>query len=687
MLDFKNIQSVAIIGASEDAKKIGNILLEKNQYFTGNIYGVNPRWGTAYGRDFYPNIESLPEVPDIAVFAIPEVFIYDALEEAGKLGIKKAIIITAGFKEVGNIEWENKLKTIAKKYHIRILGPNCLGYWDTNKWLNLSFGGKFFDRGNIGIISQSGAMAVAITDILAERHIGFSTFFSLGNKSDIDESDILQELYDDPNTAVVAIYLENISRGKLFIEKLQQITSKKPVIVMIGGVSEKGKIATASHTGSLSWSKEMYEAAIGAGGGILTYSLSDFFDLIHIFSLNTTRELSWEPFIITNAGGIWVLATDQADFHDLILAKIDTNTSNSIKINMPSMISTKNPIDIIGDAASTRVDQILKNLFQIKKQADIIFLFTVQATTDIDAIAMNIVHFYQSHKHYNIFVGLIGGDTIDTARDILSHAGIFVTRSTESMIGSYTRVLNSKFWKSKKIPTAPHVSREWEILPILMNQDQIEGLLSKYHLQTTDTIECQNIDELLNYANRIESPYVMKISWKHIAHKTELGWVIGPIYTKEDIISAYDMISWNMKTYLPNEKIEWVTIARYISPSPKVELFFGAKRDPIFGETFVIGAGGIFLTILDDTRIHIGKWDKPIIISTLESLRSYPALCGYRKQKEIDIDALATMIFQLSELFFAHPEIREIDINPILFKDGIPCIADAKLYLDNPSLG
>lgn len=355
MLHFKDIKSAVIIGASEDTKKIGNILLKKNQDFTGKIYGINPKWGTAYGINFYEKINTLPEVPDIAVYAIPETLIYESLEEAGKFGIKKVIIITAGFKEIGNIEWENKIKSIAKKYNIRLLWPNCLGYWDTNKKLNLSFWGNFFDRWNIGIISQSWAMAVAITDILSGKNLWFSSFFSLWNKSDIDETDILQELYDDNNTKVVAVYLESIHRWELFIEKLSSISKKKPVIVMLGWVSEKWKIATASHTGSLSWNKWMYEAAIEQWWAILTYSLEEFIDLLEIFSLNFEKEINWLPFIITNAWWPWVLATDQAEFHNLWIATIDTTTSNSIKYNMPSMMGTKNPIDIIGDANSTRV--------------------------------------------------------------------------------------------------------------------------------------------------------------------------------------------------------------------------------------------------------------------------------------------------------------------------------------------
>lgn len=246
-------------------------------------------------------IADLPEVPDIAVFSIPEPLIYDALEQAGMYGIKKAIIITAGFKEIGKKEEELRLHSIAQKYGIRFLGPNCLGYGDTTSGLNLSFGGKFFSPGNIGIISQSGAMAVAITDILDSRHLGFSTFYSLGNKTDIDESDLLLELASDDATEVIAVYLESIARGKVWLDTLRRVTEKKPVIMMIGGVSEHGKIATASHTGSLSGDRAIYEAAAREGGALLTYSLTEFFDLLEMFSLTIHESLVGRPYIITNA--------------------------------------------------------------------------------------------------------------------------------------------------------------------------------------------------------------------------------------------------------------------------------------------------------------------------------------------------------------------------------------------------
>jgi acyl-CoA synthetase (NDP forming) len=680
MLHFKDIKSAVIIGASEDTKKIGNILLKKNQDFTGKIYGINPKWGTAYGINFYEKINTLPEVPDIAVYAIPESLIYESLEEAGKFGIKKVIIITAGFKEIGNIEWENKIKSIAKKYNIRLLWPNCLGYWDTNKKLNLSFWGNFFDRWNIGIISQSWAMAVAITDILSGKNLWFSSFFSLWNKSDIDETDILQELYDDDNTKVIAVYLESINRWELFIEKLSSISRKKPVIVMLGWVSEKWKIATASHTGSLSWNKWMYEAAIKQWWAILTYSLEEFIDLLEIFSLNYEKEIHWLPFIITNAWWPWVLATDQADFHNLWIATIDTNTSISIKYNMPSMMGTKNPIDIIGDADSTRVKQILINLSNVTPRADIIFLFTVQATTDIDEIARTIVEFSIIHKKYNIFVGLIGWSTIINAQSILSQAGIYVSKSTESIITSYTHLKEWKIWKDEQKILAIEKKEipNWETA--LINQNETENILKKYNIQTTRTQEFWDINDLINYTDNFSWPYVLKIAWEHIVHKTELGWVIGSLNSKEEILIAYEKIKVNIKNYSPDQEIERLSIGKFISPSPALELFFWAKRDSTFWDTFIIGAGWIFLTILDDTRIHIGKLDKETIIKIIKSLRSYPAICWYRKQKEVDLDLLSEMIYSLSELFRAHHEISEIDINPILFENGLPCIADAKFY-------
>lgn len=682
MLNFKNIHSVAIIGASEDPKKIWNILLAKNQSFRGNIYGINPKWGNAYGKDFYPSILSLPEVPDIAVFAIPASLLYDSLEEAGKFGIKKAIIITAGFKEIGNKEWEDRLIALAKKYNIRILGPNCLGYGDTHSSLNLSFGSQFFDKGNIGIISQSGAMAVAITDVLAERNIWFSTFFSLGNKSDIDESYLLLELMDDANTNVIALYLENIARGKVFIEVLKKITQTKPVIIMIGGVSERGKIASASHTGSLSGDKVMYETAIQEGWALLTYSLAEFFDILQIFSISVGRSILSNPFIITNAWGVWVLATDQADFFELDLAQIDIKTDTILRKNMPTMMSTRNPIDIIGDADSVRVAQILDNILEVQSKADIIFFFTVQATTDIDIIVDTVITFSKKYNNFNIFVSLIWWDTVINAKEMLNKAGIFVSTSTESMIDSYKKLVDWKCWKTKKEQHTITNSSVPENTPILMDQNTTEKILSKYHIQSTNTYSCDSLNQLLEYTQNTNGPYILKISGKYLAHKTEIGGVIGPVSTISEITTAYQTLEKNIEKHLSEKENYQITIWKFITPSPTIELFFGAKHDANFGETFIIGTGGIYLTILNDTRLHIGKLDQENIKNLIGSLRSYPALSGYRKQQPVDIQKLETMFLQLSKIFFEHPEIREIDINPILFENGNPCVADAKFYIE-----
>ncbi len=450
---------------------------------------------------------------------------------------------------------------------------------------------------------------------------------------------------------------------------------------MIGGVSGRWKLATASHTGSLSGDKNMYEAAIRQWWAILTYSLSEFFDLLQIFSQNSTKNIEGNPFIITNAWGPWVLATDQCEFNKLDIATIDPELNTILRRNMPTMMSTKNPVDIIGDADSTRVGQILENIATARKKADIIFLFTIQATTDIDTIADTISDFYKNHKEYTIFVGLIGGETIKIAQSKLLKEGIFVSTSTESIISAYTHLLREKTKdiKPKNIQITITAKKDHTIAT-LMNQNDSEKLLREYKINTTYTNEYESLDEILVYVEKYDGPFVMKIGGKNMIHKTELGWVIGPVQSLDDIKSGYNTLSEiSQKNGNPKPSI---TIGKYIHTSPKIELFFWAKRDPLFGDTFIIGAGWIFLTILDDTRIHIGEWEDWDIHATLASLRSYDALTGFRKQQEANIRKLEEMIKNLSRLFFEHREIREIDINPILFDDGVPTIADAKLYIE-----
>lgn len=679
MLSFSTIRSVAIIGASEDPKKIGNILLAKNQNFTGNIYGINPKWGEAYGKPFYKSISELPEVPDIAVFAIPEVFIYSSLEEAGKCGVKKAIIITAGFKEVGNTEGEKKLQEIAKEYNIRILWPNCLGFADTHNGLNLSFGSQFFNRGNIGIISQSGAMAVAITDVLAERGLGFSSLFSLGNKSDIDESDLLRELADDPHTHMIALYLENISRGRFFIETLREVTRQRPVIIMLGGVSERGKQATTSHTGSLSGDRLILEAAIRQGKGILTYSLSEYFNLIDIFSRARDEHIVGSPIIVTNAGGPGVLMTDQCDFQSITLEMLTSEDSIILRENMPSTMSSKNPIDIIGDADSTRVSQILENIIKIRKEADIIFIFTVQATTDIDTIAERIIDFDTHHPEFQPYVCLIGGETVEKAKKMLTKAGIWVTDSTESIAQAYGQ-LSHYYAKRGIINTKPEMHTNTPTLQLL-SPEEANATLKEYSIPTTSAKLCQTLEEALEYTNTQAPPYVMKVSGPHIAHKTDMDGVQWDIKSAEDIKHAYEKIQSGARKYFSTHDTYMVTMEEQISPSPKYEFFFGAKRDANFWDTFVIGTGGIYLSVIADTTVHIGTPTHEELDTLLENLHFAPILSGYRGQVAIDREALISIVLNLTTLFREHTEIQEIDINPILFQNGKPMVVDAKLYI------
>lgn len=678
MLNFHYFSSVAIVGASEDSKKIGHILLAKNQDFSGKIYGINTKGGSFAGNDFYTNFADLSEVPDVAVFAIPEPFVYDSLREAGEKGVKNAVIITAGFKEVGNAEGEKKLIEIGKQYGIRILGPNCLGYADTVNNLNIAFGSKFFVPGNIGIISQSGAMAVAITDVLAERRLGFSRMYTMGNKSDIDETDMLEALSDDEHTEVIAVYLESVNRGEQFIKTLKKVTQKKPVIVMFGGVSESGKVASASHTGSLSGGKILYEAAIRQANAHLTYSLDTYFAAIENFSRTASAKLAGEAIIITNAGGPGVLATDQAEFFRVPLAHISENHGEILRQNMPNTMSTKNPIDIIGDADSMRVSHILANIEQANISADILAIFTVQATTDIDAIATKIADFHTENPYRFLSVALIGGETVANAANILREKNIAVLATTESLIETYAMRISGMKNPQKSEKNAQKSTSHSEA--VLLGQNETEEILKKYHIPTTETLEADNLDEILAYVRKNSGPFVMKIAGENIAHKTDIGGVLLGLSTEEDITRGYYELQEKFVSHVPDEKF-LVTVARFVKASPKAEIFFGATRDESFGDVFIVGTGGVTVNILEDTITHIGVPSADEVKNILSSLRLSPLLFGYRNTQKVDIDALAEMIVKLATLFSAEKHIREIDINPILFDDGKGLVADAKLYL------
>ena len=698
MNTFFDINSVAIVWASEIEGKIGNSLIKNLAIFKWEKYWVNPKWWECEWIQFFKSITNLPIVPDVLVFAIPAKFVLDSLIEAGEKWVKRVIIISAGFKEVWNIELENKLIEVSKKYGIELLGPNCLWYVDTNKNLNLSFWAKSIQScvwkncQNIAMISQSGAMAVALTDWATSRKMGFSKMISMWNKAWINEDILLEELENDEETKVISLYLESIEKWEEFYKITKKLSKKYPIILVKSGISERWSAAATSHTWALASKKEILETVFKNAWIHFTQSLEDFFLISQIFSKTDINNVPDELVLVTNAWGPWVMATDHSETYNIKLAEFSNEEKEILKEWLPVAASISNPIDIIWDATSKTYEQILNNLGKIVKKRAILLMLTAQSITDVANIANVIIDFKKAHTDEFIMVSFMGGESVNKWRKILSDAWILEYDYPRKAIMSYSRLIAQKKWKTEEI----------EIIEEFVLPNNIEDLKTKLKSEvkfcsndlTWEILESFNIkyskeilvnseNELMEIWDKFDSNLLAaRISSPDIPHKSDVWWVILNIKSKEKSIEAYKTILLNVAENEPKAIIKWVTYANMIVKTDLTrEIFIWFKRDESFWNILIVWMGWIFVNVFEDVSRRVWLVSKNEIQTMLTELTAFPILDWVRGQKWISFDKLIDIIFNLQFIFNEFSDITEIDINPIFSDDKDSIIIDAKFYL------
>jgi acetyl-CoA synthetase (ADP-forming) len=447
-------RSIAVIGASRTPGKIGYVILKNiiGYGYKGKIYPINPNAEEIMGLKAYPSVLNVPGEVDVAVIAIPAQEVPRAMEECGKKGVKVAVVITSGFSEVGNVELEEKIIKIAREYGVRILGPNIFGYTYTPSNINATFGPLEVEKGNIALISQSGALGIALMGWTIMNEIGLSALFSVGNMADIDVAELSELLADDPNTKVIAIYLEGIKpgRGREFVETMTRVTEKKPVVVIKAGRTSRGMKAVASHTGSLAGSDALYEAAFKQAGVIRAYDVEEMFDIARAFAQQPLPR-GENTIIITNGGGVGVLATDAAELSGVKLVEPSQQLMNAFKQAMPWFGSPKNPVDLTGQAVVDNYIKALKIAIESPEIDNIVILYCRTAILDPRDLAKAIVEFYSENKvNKPTVASFVGGqDTYDAMR-YLNRNGIPSYPSPERAINALSKMLWYKRFLEKR---------------------------------------------------------------------------------------------------------------------------------------------------------------------------------------------------------------------------------------------
>jgi acetyl coenzyme A synthetase (ADP forming)-like protein len=634
----------------------------------------------------------VPEDIDIAIFVIPGKFVNKAAEECGKKKLKGLIVISAGFKEIGGegVKIEEDLIKIGKKYDMRILGPNCLGLISIN--YNGSFAAETPKKGEIAMISQSGAMLTGMMDYSMTQAFGFSCNISLGNKADLSAVDFIEYLADDENTKVILCYLESIKDGAKFLEIIPKATRKKPIIILKSGISEAGARAASSHTGALAGSDIAYDLAFSKCGVIRAQTIEDLFDYGEIFLYQPVPKGNSFA-IITNAGGPGIVATDAFERENLKFANFSEPILHSLRENLPLEAAIFNPIDIVGDATPDRYNFTIKTVFGLNSGHNLreittqgaLIIVTPQAQTKPTEVAKLIHNIYSNHLSGKpIVCSFMGGINVSEGREFLKQNHIpcyqFPDRAAHSLKTLIKRreYLNSISLDDLEIPSfRVNKKRVKEIFSNVRNDNRI--VLLSY--ESSEIFDCYGIKspksrlaQTPQQAMKLQSEIgkcVMKIVSPNIIHKTDVGGILLNIGTEQDAFEAYIQIVNNAKKYGPqNAKIYGVEVQQMIdfrSEEKVNEIIIGMSRDPQFGSILMFGTGGIYANYIKDVAFALSyKFTRNDAKKLISQTKLHSLLEGVRGEPRSDIDAIIDVLLRLSQLVNDFPDIVELDINPFL---------------------
>ncbi|MDD5731583.1 MAG: acetate--CoA ligase family protein [Patescibacteria group bacterium] len=699
-------KSIAIIGASPHKKKLGFQVLKNviDGGYKGKIYPINidPSIRHIQSHKSYSSVLKVPGKIDMAVFVIPAKFVPQALQECGKKKIKLAVIISAGFKEVGGegVELEKQILKIAKKSGIRILGPNCLGFINTKIKLNASFAPSMPSDGNVAVVSQSGAICTAILDWASKNHIGFSKFFSLGNKSDITELDLLPYLASDKQTSVITSYLENVAGnngGDDFRGVAEKTTLKKPVVILKAGISEKGAAAISSHTGSLAGSNQAISSLFKQSGVIRANSLEDLFDYAEAFSL-LKAPTGNRVAIITNAGGPGVMTTDAIEGTKLELATLTNETQEKLKKVLPPAANIHNPIDLVGDADDLRYKNAL-NIIETDKNVDsILVLLTPQTSTKIEATAELVLKKIKKSSKTIIPI-FMGGKRANHGIDIFekNHSAVFeyperavkalekisFCQSCEMGIRKIypPKILKIKKSRKNKVNKIIVGARRAvpENQPTLIAGSTADEILKQYDIPILKSSLAKARSEAIKKSKKIGFPVVFKIDSPDIIHKSDVGGVIVGIKNEKEAGVAFSKIMSNIKRNAPRAKINGIMIYEMVSLG--IEFFIGAKRDPTYGPLVGFGLGGVFVEILKDVSFRLAPLSYFDIDKMIGELKSAKIISGARGKGSLDKKGIVDALIKVSNLMINHPQISELDINPLAVFENRVVAVDNRLII------
>lgn len=676
---FLSPSSIAIIGASEKPGVGKAIFLNIVNGYRGKIYPITPSSSSVFGIKAYKSVLDIPEDVDLAVVATPSKIVPSVMEEIGKKKIKASIIVSAGFKEVdeSGAKLEQQIQEIGRHHGIRIIGPNCLGIMSLTEQnlMNLTFLKITPKYGEIALVSQSGAICAATVEDAMAQGIGFSKVISMGNKVDMDENDILELLEEDPSTKVILMYLEDIHDGRRFMNIAKRITleKRKPIIVLKSGRTPEGAKAAMSHTGALMGSDEIYESVFKQSGVIRVDTMQELFELSTAFSKQPLPVNDKGVVIVSNAGGPAIISTDSCSKYGIQMADI-SNSRDVISKVIPPHGSSKNPVDIVGDADFNRFEKVLREVLSNPNVGSVVTMCTPSATLDYNELAKTIIR-TSKNTGKTMLAALMGLAEGMENKQILSEGGVPHFMYAEPAIRALESMYRFSKWLNVKNDYVKTFSVDKDKVRNILSDVKRQGrsnlledegyeVLKAYGFPVPKSILVNNETDAISASNNIGYPVVMKISSKDVIHKSDAGGVKVGLKNDDEVRNAFNLILRSVKTHYPDAAINGILVQEMITNSR--ETILGAKQDKLFGPLLMFGLGGIYVEILKDVNFRLAPISESEAKVMVESIKTIGLLKGARGEKPSDLSSIVDCLLRLSQLVIDFPEIEEFDINPLL---------------------
>jgi acetyltransferase len=680
-------KSIAVIGASDNPEKLGYVILDniKNSGFKGDVYPINPKVDSILGYKCYKSVRDVPGKIEIAEIVIPAKAVAGAMRECGEKGVKVAVVISSGFGEVGNRDMENELVEICKRYGVRLIGPNVFGFSNTINSCNGTFGTQLPFKGEIALISQSGALGLALIGWTHTERVGLAYMFSIGNMADVCQGDLIEVLADDDSTKTICQYIEGVHNGRRFFNICREASKRKPIVALKAGKSSRGEKAAASHTGSLAGASRIYEAAFKQSGVIEADTIREMFSL--------SLALSKQPpmrgdnlVIVTNGGGAGVCATDAAERYGIPIKDISLELQNEFKKWMPEFGSGKNPVDITGMATAREYAGAVKAAVAEKSADGIVVVVCRTAVADPDEIAKGVIE-ASKVSDKPITVTFIGGQDCTDAMNYLKENGVPAYPDPAEAVRAMAALREyGRYLDRKERDFRPYTNVDKNRVREIINgtdgkavvEHSAKEIFSAYGIKVPKEEIAKSADEAERIASRIGYPLVMKIVSRDILHKSDAKAVKVNVREGE-VRRTFDEIMANARAYKSDARIDGVLVQE-MAPQGR-ETIVGSLYDPQFGPCIMFGLGGIFVEVLKDVVFRLAPISREDAKEMMTEIKGYPILKGVRGESSVDFDALADAVSRISQLVSDFPEIKEIDANPIFAYEKGYMVADARIIL------